>query len=652
MSRLPSLQSALAQKRLRALDVAFADFLAERDPGLDPALYWLAALVSRQLGEGHPCLDLRLLPDLLAEQPWPEPWHTLAAAVHDDGNLHVPASRLLAGADGLPADAPLVLDGPRLYLRRCWDQERAVARGLQHLLAREPAPPAPLRTELDRLFPPADAATPDWQRIACALAARSGFAVITGGPGTGKTTTVVRLLGLLQTLHLREHDTPLRIRLAAPTGKAAARLGSAITAQVDRLDVAAAVRAAIPTEVVTLHRLLGARPDTRRYRHDPGHPLPLDALVVDEASMVDLEMMATLLAALPAGARLILLGDKDQLASVEAGAVLGDLCRLADTPRYDAATLAWLKAATGSELGDATHHPAPIDQAIATLHTSHRFAVDSGIGKLAEAVNAGDAVAAQALLASGRNDLVWLPGADDAALEALILGHAGEAAAVPHRGLANYLEWLRAQRPANDADAAAYVAWATGSLAALNHFQLLCALRHGPLGVDGLNRRAASALRRQRLIDAEEGWYEGRPVLVTRNDYRLGLMNGDVGLCLRVPALDPAQGMRLAVAFPATPTPHADAPAIRFVAITRLADVETAYALTVHKAQGSEFDHVALLLPPAANAVATRELLYTAITRARRSFTLIGTAAVTATSIAQRTQRHSGLGERLQTVDG
>lgn len=650
MSRLPSLQFAVAQQRLRALDVALADFLAAHDPGFSPTLHWLAALVSRQLGEGHLCLDLRLLPDMLAEQPWPEPWATLAGTVCVDGVPQLPASRLLADGSGVPADAPLVLDGPRLYLRRNWDHERAVARGILDRVNRPPLPPARLRAELDRLFPPRNAAASDGQRTACALAARTGFAVITGGPGTGKTTTVVRLLALLQTLQLRDHATPLHIRLAAPTGKAAARLGEAITTQIMQLDVAPAVRAAIPTEVTTLHRLLGARPDTRRYRHDRDHPLYLDALVVDEASMVDLEMMAALLDALPAGARLILLGDKDQLASVEAGAVLGDLCRAADQPRYDAATLAWLEAATGIASGSvAATHAAPIDQAIATLHVSHRFTADSGIGRLAGAVNAGDTTTAQALLAGAGGDLCWLSGADDPALDALILGHAGDdASALPHRGLANYLDALHAQRPAPGADAAAYAAWAADALAALNHFQLLCALRHGPLGVDGINQRVADLLHRGQRIDAGEGWYEGRPVLVTRNDYRLGLMNGDLGLCLRVPALAPAPGMRLAVAFPAAPSPRADAAAVRFIAPYRLTDVETAFALTVHKAQGSEFDHVALLLPPAASAVATRELLYTAITRARRSFTLIGGDAVIAASIARCTQRHSGLGERLQ----
>lgn len=650
MSHLPSLQSAMAQKRLRALDVAFADFLAQHDPDFPPVLHWLAALVSHQLGEGHLCLDLRLLPEMLAEQPWPEPWGTLAATVCADGIPRLPASRLLADAGGLPADAPLVLDGPRLYLRRNWDNERAVARGVLDRIGYPPPSPTVLRAELDRLFPQRAAGAPDWQRIACALAARNGFAVITGGPGTGKTTTVVRLLALLQTVHRRDHTTPLRIHLAAPTGKAAARLGEAIGTQVAQLDVDAGVRAAIPTEVTTLHRLLGARPDTRRYRHDRSHPLYLDVLVVDEASMVDLEMMAALLAALPASARLILLGDKDQLASVEAGAVLGDLCRFADHPHYDAATLAWLEAATGIAVDAAAARPAvPVEQAIASLRTSHRFAADSGIGQLASAVNAGDATTAQALLAGTGGDLAWLPGADDQVLDALVLGHVvGTSATPPHHGLVGYLDWLQAARPAAGANEDAYAGWASGALAALNRFQLLCALRQGPLGVDGINQRVAHLLHRQHRIDAEEGWYEGRPVLVTRNDYRLGLMNGDVGLCLRVPAPASTQDTRLVVAFPAAPSPRADAAAIRFVAPSRLTEVETAFALTVHKAQGSEFDHVALLLPPAASAVATRELLYTAITRARRSFTLVGTEAVIAASIARRTQRHSGLGARLQ----
>ncbi len=638
------LARGVQQQYLRPLDLAFARFLVERDAQLPPVLAWLAAVLSRQLADGHLCLDLDLLPALAREQDWPADWQALVDEARA-GTL--PASRLLAAnGEGEPAEAPLVLDGTRLYLRRYWNHERDVARGILARALRS-EPPAPhFAAELTRLFP--HAGHPDWQRIACALAARGGFGVITGGPGTGKTTTVVRLLGLLQTLHLREHAQPLRIRLAAPTGKAAARLNASITEQVRQLDVDETVRAAIPAEVTIVHRLLGARPDTRRFRHDADNPLHLDMLVIDEASMIDLEMMAAVLAALPVAARLILLGDKDQLSSVEAGAVLGDLCRRAEAGHYAATTAQWIKAATGDDLAAfVTDDAQPLDQRIAMLRTSHRFDADSGIGRLAHAVNAGECEAATTLLTTPPPDLVWLPAADAAASVALAIdGAAGNGA----HGYRHYLEWLRAHRPAADAGEDAHRDWARGALQAFNRFQLLCALRRGPHGVDGLNRQLAAAMHARGLIDGDRDWYEGRPVLVTRNDYGLGLMNGDIGLCLHVPAAD--GGARLAVAFLATATDREVEAQLRFVPPSRLAEVETAFALTVHKAQGSEFDHVAMLLPSAASAVATRELLYTAITRARRSFTLVAGKAALDAGIAHRTQRHSGLGQRLRARDG
>ncbi|MBD8872872.1 exodeoxyribonuclease V subunit alpha [Rhodanobacter sp. DHB23] len=648
---------ALEQQRLRPLDVAFARFLAERDTQLAPALLWLAAVLSRQLADGHLCLDLDLLPALAQEQDWPEDWRALADTLRDDDTLHLPVSPLLAAnSDGAPADAPLVLDGTRLYLRRYWNHERNVAQGILDRVACDEAPAAHFADELAQLFP-AEAVSPDWQRVACALAARGAFGVVTGGPGTGKTTTVVRLLGLLQTLQLREHGQALRIRLAAPTGKAAARLNASIAAQLAQLDVDDAVRAAIPSEVLTLHRLLGARPDTRRYRHDRRNPLHLDVLVIDEASMVDLEMLAAVLDALPASARLVLLGDKDQLSSVEAGAVLGDLCRRAEAGHYDEATARWIAAATGDDIAAFVQADAqPLDQRIAMLRESHRFGAASGIGRLAQAVNAGDAPAALALLQAPAPDLAWQRGVDASALAALAIDGSSTPDGGDACGYRHYLEWLRAHRPAGDAGEATHADWARGALQAFNRFQLLCALRRGPHGVDGLNRQIATALRTRGLIDGGHAldhpdWYEGRPVLLTRNDYSLGLMNGDVGLCLRLPAAG-NDGTRLLVAFLATGTNRESGERLRFVPPSRLADAETAWALTVHKSQGSEFEHTALLLPPdpggtAFDSMLSRELLYTAITRARRRFSLVGSAAIVEQAIAHRTQRHSGLAARL-----
>jgi exodeoxyribonuclease V alpha subunit len=483
------------------------------------------------------------------------------------------------------------------------------------------------------------------------------FSVITGGPGTGKTTTVVRLLGLLQTLHLREQPKPLRIRLAAPTGKAAARLNTSIARQIARLDMAESVRAAIPLEVETLHRLLGARPDSRSYTYNRRHPLHLDVLVIDEASMIDLEMMAAVLDALPAHARLILLGDKDQLSSVEAGAVLGDLGQRAEQGHYSAAMAAWLRETTGDDVTAFVHADAqPLDQHIAMLRSSHRFDAASGIGRLAAAVNAGDTASMQALLAARSRDIAWLPSAAGDAPLAVIategdadrfdIASSGEAP----QGFRFYLDRLRQQRPAAGADHLAHQRWAYEVLEAFNHFQLLCAVRQGPAGTERWNREIAAKLCSAGLIESDRGWYEGRPVMMTRNDYSLGLMNGDVGITLRMPGADGS--FRLYAAFPMTRGSQLggateSAAPVRCVLPSRLGDVETVYAMTVHKSQGSEFEHTALVLPEEASPILTRELLYTGITRARRWLSLIGTHASVEQAMAQRTRRYSGLGERL-----
>ena len=511
-----------------------------------------------------------------------------------------------------PGSTPLVLTQQRLQLRRHWQCEQSIEQALGQRLQQPLAVDnAALRQALDALFAPSAAPgadTPDGQKIACALAARQAFAIVTGGPGTGKTTTVVKLLAVLQHLALQSGATaprPLRICLAAPTGKAAARLAESIAKARDALALdglpgGSAVRAALPTEVSTLHRLLGVKPGSRHFRHHAQQPLPLDVLVIDEASMVDLEMMAAVLAALPPQARLVLLGDKDQLASVEAGAVLGKLCQRADGGHYTPATRDWVQRVTGQDLGAAMTDPEgrSMDQAIFKLRKSHRFGEGSGIGRLAQAVNAGQGVVARQLLTQGLPDL-------DLATD------------LSHLPLLCQPLWqtLQQQRPPSHAAPGAYDAWAHDVLKAAAGFQVLCAVRGGPQGVEAVNRRIAQALAAEGLIPHAEGWFLGRPVMVTRNDYALGLMNGDVGVTLEGPARD-AAAPALRVAFPD------GRGGIRWVPVSRLQAVETVFAMTVHKSQGSEFDHVALVLPAHASPVLSRELVYTAITRARLRFTL------------------------------
>ena len=582
---------------LRELDVALVRFFAELDPNASPLLLFAAALTSCQLERGHVCLDLAATlknPDAALSLP---PEGETTGAVPLPGQL-LRGLSLAAWQDALTGsplfadnNAPLVLEDTRLYLRRYWQYERAVSGRIKAFQQSAIDDLPDLQAHLNELF----SADNTEQKEACAIAARHRFAIITGGPGTGKTTTVVRLLALLQTVAMSARQA-LAIRLAAPTGKAAARLTESIRAQVDALPVAEAVRKNIPREVATTHRLLGPLPGSRHFRYNKQNPLQLDVLVIDEASMVALELMATLLDALPATARLILLGDKDQLASVEAGAVLGDLCRVKG-------------------------------EHIAELKHSHRFGNDSDIGKLARAVNAGNATTARELVGKQHSDQVRalrLRGIDDPALNDLLCGKDSYAA---------YLHALNA-RPDASNDTAIRETWAENVLNAFEQFRLLCAVRKGTWGVEEQNRRIVQA-----LFQREDcGWYAGRPVMVTQNDYSLHLMNGDIGIALQLP-----EGLR--VVFPKNDdSPKAEASRLRYLHPSRLGEVETAFAMTVHKSQGSEFAHTALLLPDVSNPTLTRELLYTAITRAKTRFSLIETGGdIFEEATNKRIERHGGL---------
>ena len=652
---------------LRRLDSALAAFMAELDPHAAPAVLVATALLAQMEGRGHSCLPLA---PLLAQPGAVLGWPAAALAELDvllsrlphglaDWRAALLSSRVVDGVDGdETGDQPLVLrgsaDAPRLYLRRYWGYECAVA---QQIVART-ATPVPVdasavRPWLDRLFAsdtptaPAASAQPDWQKLACALALRGRFSVITGGPGTGKTYTAARLLALLFAVDAQPER--LRIAFAAPTGKAAARLKQSIDTALGELRqrVGSTLDLDALTQRMgaarTLHSLLGARPDTRQFRYHAGQPLDIDVLIVDEASMVHLEMMAALLAALPPTARVVLLGDKDQLASVEAGAVLGDLCRDAQAGRYSASTAAYALAATGEAIPQdylqTTGTAPPLAQHTVMLRHSRRFG--GPIGALALAVNRGDASAAQQVLRDDHSGaLASYEGVNPVAAVRLALeGRAGVPEALG--GYSAYLDCMN-ERPAVG-DAAAHEAWVHRVLTAFDRFRLLCAVREGEWGAAGLNQAVQAALQRDKRLSVRGEWYIGRPVMVTRNDPALGVFNGDIGITL------PA-----AVAADASDTPQrlrvyfADGPQLRSVGVGRLAHVETAFAMTVHKSQGSEFEHTVLVLPAHAGPVLSRELVYTGITRARTAFTLVAAQpGLLATAVQQRTQRASGLQDLL-----
>jgi exodeoxyribonuclease V alpha subunit len=486
------------------------------------------------------------------------------------------------------------------------------------------------------------------------VALRADLGIITGGPGTGKTYTVARLLALLFATagmerravsltapHAGHDGSGLRIALAAPTGKAAARLKQSIDQALGALsalvpDLNLPELAARMGAARTLHSLLGARPDTRSFAHHRGNPLDVDVLIVDEASMVHLEMMASLLDALPPHARLVLLGDKDQLASVEAGAVLGDLCRDAETGGYSAATRDYIRDAAGVALPDVYVGDAgPLAQQTVMLRESKRFG--GVIGQLALAVNAGDAAGVRAVLRGDTSGLVaWLdPAQHGAVLQLALEGRPG--ADGGYRRFLRLVAQGMQDGTAQSQDTERHEAWVAEVLQAFESFRILCAVRDGEWGVSGLNDAIALRLEQAGLLRRRGEWYVGRPVMVTRNDYGTGVFNGDIGLTLP----DPLRPGSLRVYF-------SEGPAIRSVLATRLRNVETAFAMTVHKSQGSEFAHTVMVLPSAASAVLARELVYTGITRARTHFTLATpVAAVLDEAVSVRTQRASGLRAQL-----
>ncbi len=542
--------------------VLLAVALAVRAPRFGHVFADLATVLSTITVEPESGVDVAAL-------PWPalEPW--LAA---------VAASPLAAVGDEAADRSPLRLVGSALYLDRFWQQERALAVDLRALHA--PAvsvDEAVLADGLDRLF------TDDAQRRAGETALRRRLSVIAGGPGTGKTTTVARIVALLL-----EQGVSL-VALAAPTGKAAARLEEALHEAAGSMDVSADTRAALQgLSASTLHRLLGWRPGSRsRFRHGRENRLPHDVVIVDETSMVSLSMMAALAEAVRPGARLVLVGDPGQLTSVEAGAVLGDIV-------------------VSHALADG----------VVVLEKVHRY--EAGIAELATAVSAGDADTVLDLLLAGLEDVLWLD---------------VDAAGAPVEELAEVRDVAVAA--ASGVVSSASSGDASGALRALESFRLLCAHRRGPHGAQTWMRVLEGWLAEGVAgFDPGAEWYVGRPLLVTENDYGLKLYNGDTGVVIDV------GDDRVQAAFERGGEPVTFSP-------TRLGAVDTVYAMTIHKSQGSQFGTVAVVLPDADSAMLTRELLYTAVTRARERVVIVGDEAAVRAAVGRSTGRASGLAARL-----
>lgn len=549
-----------------AADVHVAQRLTALAREPDERVALAIALVVRALRGGSVCVDLRAVAAQLgmAELPWP---------AADDWLTAVRASPLLGSPPALR------LFGDLLYLDRYWLEEEQVCADLLALSVPGSVGGVPA---LERLFP---SPRYDEQRTAAEIALSQAVTVLTGGPGTGKTTTVARLLALLVgQAELAGVPRP-RIALAAPTGKAAARLAEAVAAEVENLDDAADRARLAGLRATTLHRLLGARPDTSvRFKHNRGNRLPHDVIVVDETSMVSLTMMARLLEAVRPDTRLILVGDPDQLASVEAGAVLADLVEGLAARR---------------------------DIRVAALRTPHRFG--ESIGALAEAIRTGDQDRVVALLRAGGEHVEWIDSDHPAdRLRDVLVSHA-----------------LRVRE-------AAVLGAAGAALATLDEHRLLCAHRRGPYGVSHWNRQVERWLTEETGQPAFSAWYAGRPLLVTANDYGLKVYNGDTGVVVAGP-----DGLRAVIAGATGPLDFAP---------SRLSDIETMHAMTIHKSQGSQVAEVTVLMPPEDSRLLTRELFYTAVTRAKVKVRVVGSEPSVRAAIGRRAVRASGLARRLQTA--
>ncbi|HET8898057.1 MAG TPA: exodeoxyribonuclease V subunit alpha [Rhodanobacteraceae bacterium] len=588
---------------LRPLDAEIGRLLAALDAEADPCVALAAALTSRAVADGHACVPLAELAHRL-----PAGGVTLPTLPELRASL---CTSPLVGRDDDSGRRELYLDaGERLYLGRFFHYEATVAHALTRLATHpaEAIDAVAARRILARHFAPATAAV-DWQAVAVATGLCSRLTLITGGPGTGKTTTVQWLLAALLELAQASGQALPKIALAAPTGKAATRLADALRAGRGRLQLSPDLLPALPTDTCTLHRLLGSIPGSARFRHHAGHPLDVDVLVVDEVSMVDLPLMAKLLDALPDHARLVLLGDRNQLASVEAGNVLAGLCEAAGRGAVGAAHAARIRALCGVDL-ELDPHATPFADGLVELTHSHRFGTDTALGELAAAIRAGDVARTLAALDRGGATGLAAPSAAGVGAD-LVDRHALAFAALAH-----------APTPA-------------AALHSANRLRILTALRDGPRGCVEINQAIERALRLRVRCGVNAAFYPGRLLMITENAYDVGLFNGDTGVVLA------DRDSRLVAWFPA-----ADGP--RSLPLAALPAHESAFAITIHKSQGSEFDQVSLVLPGESSPILGRELLYTAVTRARDSVLILADAAALQQAIQRSTRRHSGLAQRLR----
>jgi exodeoxyribonuclease V alpha subunit len=615
-----SIINTLYQKEIFSrINIHFARFIADLCGDGDPDIFLAAALVSRAAENGDVCIDLHDSAERVI----------LENQNGNDGLICPKLDRWLekigaAPVTGRPGQRkPLILDTRnRLYLYRNWEYENILADDIKSRANDETSDLdiKNLIRSIIKLYPKEKGGIPDWQKIAAVTALLKKICIITGGPGTGKTFTITKIMALL--IEQGFPNNP-KIFLAAPTGKAATRLQESIRQAIPELNCSDNIKNAIPIDVKTIHRMLRPKLNSPYFHYNRKNTLPADMVIVDEASMVDLALMSKLVQAIPMNARLVLIGDKDQLASVEAGSVLGDICDRDNLHGFSREFCKQILQIANEDLSTVIDKPSScpgLQDCIVVLRISHRFTADSGIGGLSRAVNRGNADKVFQLIEDAPDpSIVWHE-----------MGNAPEFFnLLAQRLIEGYREYL------SSADPLSALEW-------LSRFKILCALRIGPFGATAINRLAEQVLSQHGLIQFDlnysNPWYGGRPILITRNDYNLGLFNGDIGVTL--PDAD-ASSAALYVFFPA-----ADG-GFRRYAIHRLPEHETVFAMTVHKSQGSEFDEVGLILPNKDYPVLTRELVYTGLTRAKKKFTVWAHESVLRNTISRRINRISGLREAL-----
>ncbi len=603
-----------------SIDRHLARFMTGLSSQKDPVIGLSAALVSRGNREGDVCIDLSAFAGSTID-PEVEAVHALILPDLSKWHEHLSKSDLV----GKPGEyCPLIRDNAgRLYLYRYWEYEKNLI-DLIHARIRDDVgevDPAKLKRHLDTFFPETGEPGIDWQKLAAAVAVLKRFCVISGGPGTGKTYAIARILATL----IEQHNPHrLRIYLTAPTGKAAARLAESIGKAKKALTCESRTLEAIPDVSATIHRMLRSVKGSPYFFYNRENPLPADVVVVDEASMVDLPLMSKLVQALPKDSRLILIGDRHQLASVQAGSVLGDICgdKIDNgCSRVFARILAPVVNCQPGQLTRSREDESGVGDSMVYFTRSYRFEEKSGINVLSRAVNEGAVDDALNILRQGRYaELNWYP----------LSNH------VDHQTLLSQNIHEHYNRLCNIDDP-------QEALDELNRFRILCAVNQGELGVDTINARAAG------ILDVEENsrmpvgnkseWYHGRPILITANEHNLGLFNGDVGIAM---ILETANENTCHVYFQSN-----SAGTLQRFSPSRLPRYQDVYAMTIHKSQGSEFDEVLLVLPEKDNPLITRELLYTGITRAKRNLSILASESAIRNAVSRRIKRASGLRDAL-----